>query len=215
LILREPQAPPHRGGRFLYGVRPTRTEGSRLILELTGIGGAIEKEDRSLTDGALREAWEEIGCPVRLLPCHETIVVRGPRDVARVQLSGEERPAAAVFRGYRTPPHQPWREGSKGRTCLIVFLAELDGEPKPVAESELPGLLWLKPAHIVHVAREDIPLHRLLALGAELIERETARLPREAWARLTDSQEALALALGSAAIAFYQAMAEGEPWPLP
>jgi 8-oxo-dGTP pyrophosphatase MutT (NUDIX family) len=198
----------------LYGVRPASPEGSRLILELTGIGGAMEEEDQSLTAGALREVEEEIGCPVRLLACRETVIVRGPQDVEKVQLSGEERPAAVVFRGYRTPPHQPWHRDSQGEACLIVFLAELEGQPKPVAEHELPGLLWLKPRHVVDAAREDIPLHRLLALGAELVEVETAGLPREAWARLTDSQEALALALGEEAIAFYQAMSGDEPQPL-
>jgi 8-oxo-dGTP pyrophosphatase MutT (NUDIX family) len=195
----------------LYGVRPARPEGSRLILELTGIGGAMEEDDGSLTTGALREAWEEIGCAVRLLPCCETVVVRGPRDVAKVQLSSEERPAAVIFRGHRTPPHQPWHRDNQGEACLIVFLAELDGQPKPVAEQELPGLLWLKPAHVIDVAREDVPLDRLLASGAELLESEGVRLPREAWTRLTDSQEALALALGDQAIAFYQAMPECPP----
>ncbi len=211
LILRETQVPPRGDRRFLYGVRPPYREGSQLILELTGIGGAMEEEDESLTIGALREAWEEIGCPVRLLPCDETVIVRGRRDVEKAHLCGEERPAAVVFRGYRTPPHQPWHKENQGEACLVVFLAHLDGEPRPVAEAELPGLLWLKPAHIVEVARADVPLHSLLGLGAELLEGERVRLPREAWARLTDSQEALALALGEEAIAFYQTMSECQP----
>jgi 8-oxo-dGTP pyrophosphatase MutT (NUDIX family) len=184
-----------------------------LILELTGIGGSMEEEDGSLSDGALREAWEEIGCRVRLLPCHETIIVHGPDRVERVALHGEERPAAVVFRGYRTPPHQPWHPDGQGEACLIVFRAEVEGYPRPVAESELPGLLWLQPAHIVDLAVRDIPLRELLACGAQLVEGDAVCLPRESWARLTDSQEALALALGEEATGFYQAMSEGQPGP--
>ncbi len=204
LILRKPQVSPRRGGQLLYGVRPARPEGSRLILELTGIGGALEKEDESLTTGALREAWEEMGCSVRLLPCSETIVVRSPDRIERVALHGEERPAAVVFRHFRTPPHQPWHPKHQGEACLAVFLAELSGDPRPAME--LAALMWLKPEQIVEVAGRDVAMHVLLDAGAELAERAEAPLPKAAWMRLTDSQEALALALGEDALAFYRAM---------
>lgn len=203
LILREP-VPLHRGGRLLYGVRPARPEGSRLILELTGIGGAMEAEDSSLTAGALREAREEMGCGVQLLSCEETIVVRGPNRVERVALHGEERPAALVFRHHRTPPHHPWHRNHQGEACVVVFLAELSGEPHPAME--LAALLWLKPEQVGEVAGRDIAMRALMDGGAELVERAEAPLPKAAWMRLTDSQEALAIALGEEALAFYKAM---------
>jgi 8-oxo-dGTP pyrophosphatase MutT (NUDIX family) len=193
-----------RGGRFLYGVRPARAEGRRQVAELTGIGGALEEEDDSLTDGVLREAGEETGCAVRLLPCRETVVVRGQERVERVALQGEERPAAVVFRRYRTPPHQPWHEDSPGEACLVVFLGELDGQPRPVME--LPALVWLKPVQVIQTARQDVALGRLLDSGAELIENESGVLPGTTWVRLTDSQEALVLALGDDALSFYEAV---------
>lgn len=192
-------------GRLLYGCRPPRVEGSRQIIELTGIGGGVEDEDASLTAGVLREAQEEMGCGVRLIPCRETIVVRGPDGVERVALEGEEQPAAVVFRGFRTPPHQPWHEDSAGEACLVVFLAELDGEPWPAME--LPVLIWLRPAHVPETARQDVPLRHLLDSGAELVEGASGPLPETAWVRLTDSQEALALALGDDALTFYEALA--------
>jgi 8-oxo-dGTP pyrophosphatase MutT (NUDIX family) len=194
LILRQ-------GGRLLYGIRPPRAEGSRQIIELTGIGGGVEDEDESLMAGVLREAQEEIGCGVRLLSCPETIVVRSQYDVERVALRGNERPAAVVFRYYRTPPHQPWHEDNQGEACLVVYLAELDGQPWPAME--LPALIWLKPVHVVDTAHRDVPLIKLLSSGAELVESEVGLLPEYSWARMTDSQEALALALGDDGLSFY------------
>ncbi|MFQ5593002.1 MAG: NUDIX domain-containing protein [Anaerolineae bacterium] len=192
-------------GRLLYGCRPPHAEGSRQIIELTGIGGGVEDEDESVTAGVLREAHEEMGCGVRLLPCHETVVVRSRDDVERMTLQGEERPAAVVFRRFRTPPHQPWHENHDGEACLVVFLAEHDGEPWPAME--LPALIWLRPAHVLETARQDVPLRDLLDSGAELVEGESGQLPESAWVRLTDSQEALALALGDDALTFYEALA--------
>jgi 8-oxo-dGTP pyrophosphatase MutT (NUDIX family) len=194
----------HRGGRFLYGVRPARAEGRRRVAELTGIGGALEQEDGSLTDGVLREAAEETGCSVRLLPCGETVVVRGQDRVENVALQGEERPAAVVFRRYRTPPHQPWHEDNQGEACLVVFLGELNGHPGPVME--LPALMWLTPVQVIQTARQDVPVGMLLDSGAELIENESGVLPGTTWVRLTDSQEALVLALGDDALSFYEAV---------
>ncbi len=196
-----------RGGRFLYGVRAPYAQGARQVIELTGIGGALEGEDGSLTAGALREAREETGCGVRVLAARDTIVVRGEHDIERLQLSGDERPAAVVFRRYRTPPHQPWHEDHQGEACLVVFWGEIDGQPWPAME--LPALIWLEPGQVVETARQDVPLSRLLESGAELIESTPGLVPRTVWARLTDSQEALVLALGDKAPVFYETMMLG------
>jgi 8-oxo-dGTP pyrophosphatase MutT (NUDIX family) len=193
-----------RGDRFLYGVRAPHAKGARQIIELTGIGGVLEDEDDSLTAGALREAREETGCTVRVLPARDTIVVRGEHDIERVLLTGDERPAAVVFRRYRTPPHQPWHEDHEGEAWLVVFWAEIDGQPWPAME--LPALMWLKSGQVVETARQDVPLSRLLDSGAELIESAPGLVPRTTWARLTDSQEALVLALADKAPLFYEAM---------
>lgn len=194
----------HESGRLLYGCRPPQLEGSHQIVELTGIGGGMEESDASPTAGVLREAQEEMGCGVRLAPCRETIVVRGPDQVERVVLQGKERPAAVVFRRFRTPPHQPWHEYNAGEACLVVFLAELDGQPWPAME--LPALMWMRPAQVVDTARQDVALPELLNSGAELVEGEPGAMPETAWVRMTNSQEALALALGDDALAFYEAL---------
>ena len=198
LILRQ-------GGRFLYGVRPPHAEGRRQIIELTGIGGGMEEEDESLTAGVLREAQEEMGCGVQLLSCRQTAIVRGPDRVEWATLPGAERPAAVVFRRFGRP-HEPWHPANRGEACLVVFWAELEEQPQPAME--LPALIWLTPTQVVETARRDVLLTQLLASGATLLERTLEPMPRAAWARLTDSQEALVLALGDNALPFYQALAD-------
>lgn len=191
-------------GCFLYGMRPIRCEGDRPIIELTGIGGGLEPEDETYTTGLLREVQEEIACDVRLIPCLETLVVRGPERVERVRLGGRERPAALVFRRHRTPPHQPWHEDHAGEGCLIVYLGELAGSPQ--LAMELPWLLWLIPEQVLRTAREDVPLSALLEEGAELVCGPFGLPPEGSWVRLTDSQEALGLALGDELPKFYRSL---------
>jgi 8-oxo-dGTP pyrophosphatase MutT (NUDIX family) len=197
-----------RRGLLLYGIRPPKQEAGRDVLEVTGIGGAMEAEDKSLTSGVQREAREEIGSSVQLVPCRETVVVRSGGTVERVVLQGEERPAAVVFRHHRTPPHHPWHQSHEGQGILVVFLAELKRPPWP--SQELPGLIWLTPSQIPVLARDDVPLQNLLDSGARLIELKSESLPRDARSRLTDSQEALAQALGPDALRFFETVAQGD-----
>ena len=194
-----------RHGLLLYGIRPPKQDEAQPVVELTGIGGRMEDQDESLTAGVQREAREEIGSGVRLVPCSETLVVHSHGAVERVVLQGGERPAAVVFRHHRTPPHHPWHEDHQGQGCLVVFLAELDRQPWPTPE--LPGLIWLRPGQVPDLACQDILLQDLLASGARLIERRAGSLPRESRARLTDSQEALAQALQGGALRFFETLA--------
>ena len=193
-----------QGNRFLYGIRPVQRAGDRQILELTGIGGRLERTDASFSEGAVREAREETGCGVRLIPCSQTLVVRNQNDIEPVALMDSERPAAIVFRNYRTPPHQPWHPDNQASACVVVFLAEVEGQPRPAME--LAFLVWLEAEHILEASRADVPLARLVNTGANLVLGELQPPTGECWARLTDSQEALALALGGEAPRFFQSV---------
>ncbi len=53
-------------------------------------------------------------------------------------------------------------------------------------------------------ALETVPLGRLSSSGAELVEGEPGLLPETSWVRMTDSQEALVLALGEDALTYYR-----------
>ena len=70
----------------------------------------------------------------------------------------------------------------------------------------LPNLIWLAPAQILETARRDVPLSKLLSAGAELIVGDAGPPPETSWVRLTDSQEALALALGENTPSFYESL---------
>jgi hypothetical protein len=91
---------------------------------------------------------------------------------------------------------------------LIVYLGHLQGTPRPV--TELPWLLWMSPEQILQTARRDLRLADLRADGAELVVGGLGFPPDEAWLRLTDSQEALGIALGDDLPAFYRSLGTGQ-----
>jgi len=74
--------------------------------------------------------------------------------------------------------------------------------PKPCGE--LPWLLCITERQILETARRDIPLAQLLENEAVLITGKALPPQMNALVRLTDSQEALALALGEGLIRFYK-----------
>jgi 8-oxo-dGTP pyrophosphatase MutT (NUDIX family) len=92
-------------GLFLYGMRPEKKESEKSIVELTGIGGGVEEEDNNCAAGVKREAREETGSRIELIDCDRTLLVRRHDDVQWLSLKKEreERPAAIVFRNYKTP----------------------------------------------------------------------------------------------------------------
>lgn len=191
-------------GRFLFGIRPPKFINNQEILEITGIGGRLELSDHSLTDCAQREASEEIAAQIKILPMPRTLVVRGDHSIEEVELQGDERPAAIVFRGHRTPPHSPWDADRVDSGCIAVFLAELAGRPLP--SPEIPCLIWLSPELILQTARFDLSLAKLFSAGARMSCILEATLPSSTLVRLTDSQEALSLALGEKTIPFYRSL---------
>lgn len=192
-------------GRFLLGIRPPKQDRSLSILELTAIGGGLEASDKTLSAGVLRESREEIGCAVRFVSCSETLVIHDGTHMEWVRVLSTERPAAVVFRNHRTPPREPWHREHQGRSCLVLFVAELGGRPLPT--EELPAVIWLSPEQILSAAHADVPLQALLDQGATLVEMHSGLLPCSGLVRLTDSQEALVLALGTQSLSFYTSLA--------
>jgi hypothetical protein len=190
-----------QGDRFLFGVRPVKKVGDDVILEVTGIGGGLEDSDVSYSAGVRREAMEEMGCKVRLFSFDRTLVIQGPEAAEWIAIKDEISPVAIVFRNYRTPAHRPWSEQNQGRACILIYLAELADKPRP--KMELPWLVWLSPDQILETAHQDVPVNQIVQSSSDLISGKS-EWPSPALLRMTDSQEALALALGSETPDFYR-----------
>lgn len=180
--------------RFLYGMRSVKEENNQLIYELTGIGGKLEKSDDSPGAGAIREAQEEMACAVQLVTSSKTLLIQGYNDVRLIEVAGPEKPLAIIFRHHQSPAHSPWHQFNKGKLCLVLFEGKIQGQPRPV--SELPRLIWLPARLVLECSRRDVPLGELLLEGAALVPGHSGSPPLDGLARMTDSHEALALALG-------------------
>jgi 8-oxo-dGTP pyrophosphatase MutT (NUDIX family) len=187
-------------GRFLLGCRPPLTERGRILLRLTGIGGWAEGAE-SFSATVHREAQEETGSDVRLFERRRTTIVRSPDDIAAAEFGGEQAPVALVYRRFGTAPFDPWSEQHTMVAPVAVFAGALDHPPAIAAFHEHPFFMWVYPEQMIALADSDEPLEFLLADGAEILGVFEGD-PRLAIVRLTDSIQALLVALGSRAYAF-------------
>jgi hypothetical protein len=84
---------------------------------------------------------------------------------------------------------------------VAVFAGALERLPVVAARHEHPIFMWVYPEQMIALADSDEPLEFLLADGAEILGTFDGD-PRLAIVRLTDSIQALLVALGSRAYAF-------------
>lgn len=187
-------------GRFLVAARPPISVNSRVLINLTGIGGWLEA-DETFAEAVQREAIEETGSRVKLLDLSETLLVRSPEDIEEVCIVGEAGPAAIVYCRLGAPPFDPWSDEYAGVVAVTVFTGTLTERPRIVAPDEHPFFLWLYPEQLITLSDCELPLDYLIADGAELFGEYEGDISR-AVARLTDSIPSLLTALGAAAFSF-------------
>ena len=177
---------------YLFGGKPPRLEAGGLVIRVTGIGGRVEPGE-AFAECAAREALEEIGCGVEILPCRRTLLVRGPNGSSLEKV--ETAPYAVVRRRAGAPPGEPWGgDPSLPWLTVVVYLARLRGEPRPV-EERLPFLFYLGARGLEALSRGDVPLADLLLAGARVDPLAGVDPPAGSVARLTDSPEALLMAI--------------------
>ncbi|MFW6074274.1 MAG: NUDIX domain-containing protein, partial [Chloroflexota bacterium] len=96
-------------GRFLVAARPPIETDSRILVNLTGVGGWIE-EGETFAEAVQRESIEETGSPVHLLDLRETLLIRSPENIEEVCIIGEVGPAAIIYIRVGAPPFDPWSD---------------------------------------------------------------------------------------------------------
>ncbi len=134
----------------------------RPLVGLIGVGGGQESGE-SLPDAVRREAIEETGSPVELIPAGGTIVCfEGGRLEGWPAQTDEPTPVLVWQRVIR------WLEDGGGPRPLAYATAVYEGrflkEPSPAAET--PGLVFLTEDQLLSLPTGPRPLAELVAEGA-------------------------------------------------
>lgn len=168
-------------GHYLFFLAGRRYGCQPGTLFYAGVGGHREAGE-SWAACARREALEEVGQDVKLLPAETTWMINGQGRSQRLDLTDRPRPLALYEMIH--PPSTP-RAGQIYR--LVVFRARLLGPPGHLAPEEVQGLIGLTPAQVVRgpaYGPEEWPSLRalcregaVLVAGGETLDRETRLYP--------------------------------------
>lgn len=187
----------HDEGRYLFIVAGTRHDcppGERFY---AGIGGHREPGEDWLAC-AHREAREEVGMDVDILPAPRTWNLPSHGPARQVDVADRPRPLAIYEMVH--PPYTPWA----GQVyCIVVYLARLRGLPTSLQEEEVLAVIALTREQVVLGPERKPTLAALLDEGARIV----------ASARPLDTQTCL-LPLGTAcALAHVLREVDGGPVP--
>jgi 8-oxo-dGTP pyrophosphatase MutT (NUDIX family) len=152
-----------QAGRYLFFLAGSRHNCPPGELFYAGIGGHREPGE-SWTACAQREALEEIGTGVKLLSSPETwhVPVQGPATAAHIHSSPRPLALYEMIHPVGTP-----RAGELYR--LVIFQAELLGEPSEIPLDEVSGVIALKAWQVITGIHCKPTLGELLEEGAEMV----------------------------------------------
>jgi 8-oxo-dGTP pyrophosphatase MutT (NUDIX family) len=153
-------------GRYLFFLAGTRHHCPPGELFYAGIGGHREAGEDWLMC-ARREAQEEVGRDIEVLPVPVTWYVPQQGPIQRVEVSDRPRPFALYEMIH--PPGTP-RAGELYR--IVIFKARLRGEPKAFPLEEVQGIIALTEEQVVRGLERKPLLVELLEEGAFLITGE-------------------------------------------
>ena len=150
-------------GRYLFFLAGTRRRCPPGELFYAGIGGHREEGEDWLTC-AHREALEEVGADIHILPVPVTWYLphRGP--IRQVEIA--DRPRALMLYEMIHPPDTP-RAGELYR--IVIFKARLCGTPQNLPPDEVQGVIALTGEQVARGLERKPLLADLLDEGALLI----------------------------------------------
>lgn len=150
-------------GRYLFFLAGTKFDCPQGELFYAGIGGHRE-EGESWTECAHREAMEEIGVDVELLPSEDTWVVSSEGEAQRIILADEPRPMAL----YRMV--HPQGAPRAGETYHIVIYRAVPIEPPAeLPIEEVRGIIALSPEQVEIGLQRKPTIAELVREGAEIV----------------------------------------------
>ena len=155
---------------FLAGRRHRHCAPGELFY--AGIGGHREAGEDWLAC-AHREANEEVGTDVDIVPASVTWYVPHQGDVRQVQVSDRPRPFALY-----EMIHPPGTPRAGGLYRIVIYTALLHGKPRDLQLDEVQGVIALTAEQVIRGLERKPTVGELLADGAALLAGEEHIDPR-------------------------------------
>ena len=150
-------------GRYLFFLAGTKFDCPPGELFYAGIGGHRE-EGESWVECAHREAIEEMGVDVELVPSHDTWIVSSDGEAERIVVSDELRPMA-LYRMIH--PEDAPRAGETYH--IVIYRAALLEPPSDVPIDEVRGIIALSPEQVIQAPQRKPSIAELISEGAEIV----------------------------------------------
>ena len=162
---------------FLVFAAKKTTSDERHPYKFTGIGGKVEK-DETFLQGAMREAEEEIGRKIEIIPTDRTIIIKN--DVVQIAHNVPEVPALIISRD----------NYFKGCDLLIyTFISKITAEPVLSSEHDAFLLIPIQFLNMIKSYGDSLTYSKALFHGAKIIKKDNFSLSDEDTISFIDSPE--------------------------